>query len=76
MCIELIYQRERLTPLRVLVLKGKLVGLGGLEPPTSPLSGVRSNQAELQTRLLRTGILAFISSGIKTIKKRVFYADK
>jgi hypothetical protein len=28
----------------------KLVGLGGLEPPTSPLSGVRSNQAELQTQ--------------------------
>ena len=56
--------------------KGKLVGLGGLEPPTSPLSGVRSNQAELQTRLLRTRILAFISSGIKTIKKRVLYADK
>tara|TARA_B100000674_G_scaffold484198_1_gene489253 strand:+ start:377 stop:550 length:174 start_codon:yes stop_codon:yes gene_type:complete len=28
---------------------GKMVGLGGLEPPTSPLSGVRSNQAELQT---------------------------
>ena len=27
----------------------QLVGLGGLEPPTSPLSGVRSNQAELQT---------------------------
>ena len=26
-----------------------VVGLGGLEPPTSPLSGVRSNQAELQT---------------------------
>ena len=23
---------------------GELVGLGGLEPPTSPLSGVRSNQ--------------------------------
>ena len=22
----------------------KLVGLGGFEPPTSPLSGVRSNQ--------------------------------
>ena len=30
--------------------KGKMVGLGGLEPPTSPLSGVRSNQAELQTQ--------------------------
>ncbi len=28
-----------------------MVGLGGLEPPTSPLSGVRSNQAELQTHL-------------------------
>ena len=53
-----------------------MVGLGGLEPPTSPLSGVRSNQAELQTRLLRTRILAFISSGIKTIKKRVLCADK
>ena len=29
----------------------EMVGLGGLEPPTSPLSGVRSNQAELQTQL-------------------------
>ena len=26
-----------------------MVGLGRLELPTSPLSGVRSNQAELQT---------------------------
>ena len=31
------------------LLDCKMVGLGGLEPPTSPLSGVRSNQAELQT---------------------------
>ena len=38
-------------PLKVLILKGLMVGLGGLEPPTSPLSGVRSNQAELQTRI-------------------------
>ena len=29
-----------------------MVGLGGLEPPTSPLSGVRSNQAELQTQYI------------------------
>jgi hypothetical protein len=36
------------------------VGLGGLEPPTSPLSGVRSNQAELQTRFKRKRILTFI----------------
>ena len=27
-----------------------MVGLGGLEPPTSRLSGVRSNRAELQTQ--------------------------
>jgi hypothetical protein len=27
-------------PLRVLILKEKMVGLGGLEPPTSPLSGL------------------------------------
>ena len=35
----------------------KMVGLGGLEPPTSPLSGVRSNQAELQTHLRGSRIL-------------------
>jgi hypothetical protein len=29
-------------PLKVLILKGKMVGLGGLEPPTSPLSVVSS----------------------------------
>ena len=28
------------------------VGLGGLEPPTSSLSGKRSNQAELQAHFL------------------------
>ena len=32
----------------------RMVGLGGLEPPTSRLSGVRSNQAELQTQTLRS----------------------
>ena len=34
---------------------GEVVGLGGFEPPTSPLSGVRSNHAELQTLRARTG---------------------
>ncbi len=29
----------------------QMVGLGGLEPPTSPLSGVRSKPTELQTHL-------------------------
>ena len=38
--------------LRVIV-----VGLGRLELPTSPLSGVRSNQAELQTHLRGARIL-------------------
>ena len=36
---------------------GKMVGLGRLELPTSPLSGVRSNQAELQTHLRGARIL-------------------
>ena len=29
----------------------KMVGLGGLEPPTSPLSGVRSNQLSYRPNL-------------------------
>ena len=29
----------------------KLVGLGGFEPPTSPLSGVRSNQLSYRPKL-------------------------
>ena len=36
---------------------GNLVGLGRLELPTSPLSGVRSNQAELQTHVRGASIL-------------------
>ena len=30
----------------------KVVGLGGFEPPTSPLSGVRSNQLSYRPRVL------------------------
>ena len=33
-------------------LCAKLVGLGGFEPPTSPLSGVRSNQLSYRPRLI------------------------
>ena len=29
-----------------------MVGLGGFEPPTSPLSGVRSNQLSYRPRVL------------------------
>ncbi len=33
---------------------GYLVGLGGLEPPTSPLSGVRSNHLSYRPELFRS----------------------
>jgi hypothetical protein len=36
-------ERETLTAGPEFGEKAKLVGLGGLEPPTSPLSGVRSS---------------------------------
>ena len=39
-----------------------LVGLGGLEPPTSPLSGVRSNQLSYKPiNTLRTCFLGFVA---------------
>ena len=34
----------------------EMVGLGGLEPPTSRLSGGRSNQAELQALQTLVGL--------------------
>ena len=34
-----------------------MVGLGRLELPTSPLSGVRSNQTELQARIYTIGFI-------------------
>ena len=45
------------------LLKG-LVGLGGFEPPTSPLSGVRSNQLSyrpLISKKLTLGYWSFFS---------------
>jgi hypothetical protein len=36
-------------------VRAKMVGLGGLEPPTSPLSGVRSNQLSYRPRLISLG---------------------
>ena len=49
-----------------------MVGLGGLEPPTSPLSGVRSNQAELQTRIETETHFNFYLLKIKGIKAFLF----
>ena len=37
--MQIMYQK-----LSDMIYKGYTVGQGGLEPPTSPLSGVRSNQ--------------------------------
>ncbi len=34
----------------------KLVGLGGFEPPTSPLSGVRSNQLSYRPGILKPSL--------------------
>ena len=37
-------------------ISAKLVGLGGFEPPTSPLSGVRSNQLSYRPGIHRPGL--------------------
>ena len=41
---DLLRARQALSQLSYSPSLPSLVGLGGLEPPTSPLSGVRSNQ--------------------------------
>src|SRR5690606_23986158 len=38
------YSRAPKEPMAPAFMKASLVGLGGFEPPTSPLSGVRSDQ--------------------------------
>ncbi len=42
----------------------KLVGLGGFEPPTSPLSGVRSNQLSYRPNFL---LVFFALDGVALI---------
>ena len=66
--VDFIFQKT----LKVLILKGLMVGLGGLEPPTSPLSGVRSNQAELQTRIKTEMNFNCYLEKIKDIKSFLF----
>jgi hypothetical protein len=39
------------------VVEWRMVGLGGLEPPTSPLSGVRSSHLSYRPNLLGVNIL-------------------
>ena len=51
----------------------ELVGLGELESPTSPLSGVRSNQAELQTRIETEGHFNFYPRKIKAKTRKLFH---
>ncbi len=43
-------------------LRGELVGLSGLEPPTSPLSGVRSNH--LSYKPVEVLLLYFLSDNL------------
>ena len=53
-----------------------MVGLGRLELPTSPLSGVRSNQAELQTHLCGARILLENNYLRKAFTPQVIGPDK
>ena len=46
-----------------------MVGLGGFEPPTSPLSGVRSNQLSYRPEHLSSWVC---SSQLSDIQKRLF----
>ena len=61
MLYQLSYDPEPIVELRLAIFNGLpigipkssiAVGLGGIEPPTSRLSGVRSNQPELQPRVV------------------------
>jgi hypothetical protein len=45
-----------------------VVGRGGLEPPTSRLSGVRSNQAELPTQCQSVQRLPYVSAAWRSMK--------
>ena len=38
-----------------------MVGLGGVEPPTSPLSGVRSNQLSYRPPWIKLGVRVGLS---------------
>ena len=55
------------------------MGLGGLEPPTSPLSGVRSNQLSYRPLLYNTIQIHLISNtcGYQNAKKEtLFFIDE
>ena len=51
---DLLRARQALSQLSYspIFVSSKLVGLGGLEPPTSPLSGVRSNQLSYRPNIV------------------------
>ncbi len=48
---------QQLTSSLLTPFRAKLVGLGGFEPPTSPLSGVRSNQLSYRPEVGNPGWL-------------------
>ena len=47
-----------------------LVGLGGIEPPTSPLSGVRSNQLSYRPESLGLGLAGQLEAGARAAAGR------
>ena len=72
---DLLRAKQALSQLSYSPLNWKLVGLGGFEPPTSPLSGVRSNQLSYRPRVLiinkqqtiRVGTTQSVRSGMGLI---------
>ena len=53
-----------------------MVGLGGLEPPTSRLSGVRSNQAELQAPRILLKNISDLSEPNSDVKLLISFLRK
>ena len=74
---QLKFQPSAFQPVSILNSQSKLVGLDGVEPSTSRLSGVRSNQAELQAPSIsdlgmRIPDLSFlINSQIQNLKSKI-----
>ena len=54
------------SPIRKLITQ-KMVGLGGFEPPTSPLSGVRSNQLSYRPLISNNLTLGYWSFSLTLI---------
>ena len=54
--VQLIYVGIEMNDVKDTNTKKVLVGLGGFEPPTSPLSGVRSNQLSYRPKRIQANV--------------------